>query len=544
MDDDDDFLDVPLSFVKTPDRPKKRRAETEVQTNRNGKVQRKKPATLSSITAVRDKKQKKSTEVDLWTLKHEPREISQCVVQPDKINELRDWMQKHLRREPARRVLLVHGPSGTGKTVMIKLLAKELNFSLSEWTEPVNVEWKNARGDYLGSDGSAQMYSVSRQKQFREFLYQSRAYVDLCSPDRTRLVVVRECPEGMTTEVRRRFWEIIEEYSRKAANPMILIMTTENEKKEIRMPDHVTPYLQTLAINQVIKTKMKKCLTDILSTESMSVPDDVFEDIIQSAEGDVRSAINNLQMYIIGKPLRTVGAKKPKQKKSKKEEPEKTHNLNIFHAVGKVLHNKRIEDGGGNNIPRTNVEKLMENLPIDPQLYLYWVHQSYLSFCDDVTVLSNIAEDFSAAEAFTSTSGYHGFEPDRSGNTPSSIWTSAACRSFMLHNVDTQVKGRMMTFHRPELLTCRASAVQNRRKMMDYVENWRPSDYASAGGEMVDSLPYRSRVERRNNVLKNLVQMSRNRRREEGKILEQLPGQLPFSWEKVNSVLDEDDIEE
>jgi hypothetical protein len=109
---------------------------------------------------------------------------------------------------------------------MCRLLAKELDYAISEWTEPTNVAWKNVEGEFLGDDGSAQLYNSSRNKQFSDFLYQTRCYPDLTRTEKNRLVVVKESPDAMELKFRRKFWETIEDYAQKGRNPMIIMITS------------------------------------------------------------------------------------------------------------------------------------------------------------------------------------------------------------------------------------------------------------------------------------------------------------------------------
>ena len=58
-----------------------------------------------------------------------------------KVEEVRDWLKRadaslQLGLTPTPRMLVLSGPTGSGKSAMLQVLAQELQFEVCEWLEP------------------------------------------------------------------------------------------------------------------------------------------------------------------------------------------------------------------------------------------------------------------------------------------------------------------------------------------------------------------------------------------------------------------------
>ncbi|CAG9529844.1 unnamed protein product [Cercopithifilaria johnstoni] len=93
--------------------------------------------------------------------------VEQLAVNPKKIDELRRWMQKKEGRCRECKLLLLTGPTGSGKTIAVKMLCRELNLELIEWncSEFYNV--------FYDPEGEEVVYEENQVRKFAEFLKSS-----------------------------------------------------------------------------------------------------------------------------------------------------------------------------------------------------------------------------------------------------------------------------------------------------------------------------------------------------------------------------------
>lgn len=82
-------------------------------------------------------------------------------------------------------VLLITGPPGSGKTATVRLIAKELDFDISEWITPLDADQ-----DFDNTDS----YTENHVKKFSDFLYRSSRYGSVFANQRKRLLLVEDFP--------------------------------------------------------------------------------------------------------------------------------------------------------------------------------------------------------------------------------------------------------------------------------------------------------------------------------------------------------------
>ena len=116
----------------------------------------------------------------LWVDKHAPRSSGDLAVHKKKVEEVRDWLKRadaslQLGLTPTPRMLVLSGPTGSGKSAMLQVLAQELQFEVCEWLEPRSEAFLPFQP---GMEQSAPY--ESRMKQFATFLQSSLRTLSLC----------------------------------------------------------------------------------------------------------------------------------------------------------------------------------------------------------------------------------------------------------------------------------------------------------------------------------------------------------------------------
>ncbi|DBA67986.1 TPA: hypothetical protein ACH3X2_014019 [Trebouxia sp. C0005] len=121
-----------------------------------------------------------------------------------------------------------------------------------------------------------------------------------------------------------------------------------------------------ISFNAVTKANMDKALQQACAESGIQVPGEVVTGIADSASGDLRNGLQTLQLAAVGLPLQGTGIKtsKAQAKRGKKNKAEaavsaatatsgsqvscgKDTGLALFHALGKILYNKRPDDAEG-----------------------------------------------------------------------------------------------------------------------------------------------------------------------------------------------------
>lgn len=94
----------------------------------------------------------------------------------------------------------------------------------------------------------------------------------------------------------------------------------------------------------------RTCLRElkrIAKAEALTVPDAELSAIVQAARCDLHNAIQSLALHAVG-AKRSVGPKRGKAAASKSSGEGRARDigLNLFHALGKILYNKRLTAEG------------------------------------------------------------------------------------------------------------------------------------------------------------------------------------------------------
>ncbi|KAK0127562.1 Cell cycle checkpoint protein rad17 [Cadophora gregata f. sp. sojae] len=402
---------------------------------------------------------KQENEMRPWAERFAPLNLDELAVHKKKVSDVREWLENVMGGRMRQRLLILKGAAGTAKTTTIQLLAKAMDCDVLEWRNPV--------GSVASSDGSLSMSAqfeefMGRGGKFGQLDIFSTDGQVLPKPEvkkldrRKNLILIEEFPNTFTrsSSALQSFRSTIISYL--ASNTPPLSMMSGNTSKESITPvvmiisetlltttsasaDSFTahrllgpeilqhPGVAVIEFNTIAPTILAKALELVVQKESRKsgrrkTPGPLVLKKIGEI-GDIRSAIGSLEFLCLrGDVDGDWGAKVAfgKIKKSSKDTALTTMereslelvtrreaSLGIFHAVGKVVYNKRDEtvqnkyfDKDGKELPDVEklpdfmstlsrphrsqilVDELIDETGTDTQTFVAALHENYILSCD------------------------------------------------------------------------------------------------------------------------------------------------------------------
>jgi cell cycle checkpoint protein len=347
-----------------------------------------------------------------------------------------------------QRLLVLKGPAGSGKTTTVSLLAKAMNFDISEWRNPTVADtginsFSSQFDDFLkrgGAFGSLEVFSGMPQNKDSGTAMQG--------DHKERILLVEEFPSTMTlsSSALSSFRNVLLQYLAAAVPPrstvfeqskthltshppIVLVISESLLTSATASTDSFTahrllgpdlcnhPYATILEFNPVAPTLVIKALELAIKKEARvsqrrRVPGPAILKRL-SELGDIRSAVNGLEFLCVRGDADSdwggrTAAKKTRSNKSsssmtsmEKESLElvtqREATLGIFHAVGKVVWNKRedprVADPGREPPPKppdhmptfdrpkasqVETDELLNEIGTDIQTFTAALHENYV----------------------------------------------------------------------------------------------------------------------------------------------------------------------
>ena len=355
-----------------------------------------------------------------WAEKYTPKDTTQLAVNPKKVSEVKTWLSFNLRsKKPG--ILMLLGPPGSGKTATIKILAKECQFSIQEWINPnENVEYS--------SDKNFEMPYISQAKSFRNFMTRANKYQSLGNAGTNKIILLEDLP-SFSNNNSEEFHTILK---LPRLFPLVIIQSEEtlsnSKKSDLFNQDFLDENaVHTINFNAMTLTSLTKVITSIAQGQKCPVPDkNAINSLVASTNGDIRAAINAFQIGAATKMFKrgvfegSTSLQSSKKKTGKKSSGKsdsnlaviggKDVNIDLFHAIGKVLYCKRSEETESQNFHVSkhrlrqkliiDPEELIENVPMSLDSFTAFLHQSCTDFYTDIKSLSGAIENLSIADPF------------------------------------------------------------------------------------------------------------------------------------------------
>jgi len=209
-----------------------------------------------------------------WTVKHKPKSSAEVVGNREAISTFEKWLKSWEKGIPQQRAAFLHGPPGVGKTVTVEVLANDLSMELIE---------KNA-SDYR------------TEEKIRQFAGLASQYSGFFG--RKRVILLDEM-DGVHGTADRGAIPAVTKIIKNTRCPIVLTANDFWNKKFVAFRDK-KKYL-IIEFKKLPAREVLKHLKRICAKEDIAAEEEALNFIAQRSEGDVRSAVNDLQALTQGK---------------------------------------------------------------------------------------------------------------------------------------------------------------------------------------------------------------------------------------------------
>ncbi|TMW68582.1 hypothetical protein Poli38472_006050 [Pythium oligandrum] len=372
----------------------------------------------------------------LWSDTYVPQLADELCVQKKKIQELQDWLQQSIPMPDSspsvfrKRLLFLCGPPGAGKSTALRCLAQRMGVKIKEWSD--NAAAGRLQFHRMLQDQFATTHT-SAWDDFIDFINRSINYSALTVstvPERRRsrkrkhpqahvsnesssvsagagqVILLETWPElHSSSSFDASAWEVklkqaFQQIVNPAANiqfPVVCVFSDARESKVDMLKlkrlfsDQVvlSPLTSVIQFNAVTAVQLKKTLVRILDQEDATVSTPELQQVIENSDGDIRHAINMLQLTRNRRKMKRergpASIKKPSKSSptsigtDEDEEATRDPFLSDFHIIGKLLHGKSqasMSSNGGTKHGLVDFDRILDTsaMPLDRVLSLMYTN--------------------------------------------------------------------------------------------------------------------------------------------------------------------------
>jgi len=286
-----------------------------------------------------------------WTEKYAPKRVSEIVKNTEAAMKLLKLVKEW---KPGSKGILLYGPPGTGKTVSVYAVANELNYEVIEMNASDTRNVQNV----MRIAGSAAMQAPIFAK-------------------RGRIVLIDEI-DGLSGREDRGGLGAIIKVIKNARVPVVL---TANDPWDPKFAS-LRQYCQLIAYKRLTMWDIVKVLRSICQKEGIIADNEVLKGIAKNAEGDLRSAINDLQALAEGRKKLTkdmlgILARRDREK-------------NIFEVLRMIFSAKTAK----------MATFALSMADVDYEMLMRWISENIPSHMEDAEELAKAYDALSRADVF------------------------------------------------------------------------------------------------------------------------------------------------
>jgi replication factor C large subunit len=288
-----------------------------------------------------------------WTVKHKPTSLKEVVGNKEAIEKLVEWVKSWDRRIPEKRAVFIYGPPGVGKTVSVEALAKDLRLELVE---------KNA-SDYRTEEAVKRFAGLASQYST---LFGGR-----------RIILFDEL-DGLTGTADKGGVKAITEIVKAAQCPIVLIANSAYDPRFTNLRN----YCLLVEFKKPPVKEVMKHLKNICLKEGIEADENALKFIAERSEGDIRSALNDLQALAQGKKRLTYDDVSWLSHRDRQEE--------IFTVLRMIFYAKTCD----------GARRAVNMADVDVDMLLEWIYENLPAHLTDPHDLAKAMDALSMADVY------------------------------------------------------------------------------------------------------------------------------------------------
>jgi len=300
-----------------------------------------------------------------WAEKYRPKNLNEVVGNNEAVEKIRRWAGSWEKGVPKKKAVILVGDPGTGKTSSAIALANDFGWGVIELNASDQRNYEKIKK--VAMFGAVYETFTDRG----DFIFSKEGGRKLIILDEADNLFGKEDKGGMRAIV---------ETIRSTKQPVVLIV---NDYYELTRKSGIIKNLcLTVRFERIGENGVKHVLKNICEKEKVELSFDALEKIFQHSNGDLRSAINDLQSLCAGR------------KKISAEDTATLGNRDlkttIFNALSDILKSKDIEKS----------RNAVLNLDETPDYLILWLDENLPLEYRDAEDLKNAYEKLSRADVF------------------------------------------------------------------------------------------------------------------------------------------------
>ena len=372
--------------------------------NPTQRIQRK-SSSISLLNNTNSINSNKPADTELFIDRYTPETSSELAVSDSAIKAFSEWATSPDFRN-SKRILIISGPSGAGKTAMVRVVCRELGFSTIEYSP---------YGAMTHYDPNGGAYSVSPVDDFRSWVMRAAKGTSILSDAPLRFLVLEDFP-FINSENSMKFRAVFADYLRfPRVMPMVIILSDSERFSRhggsknlaysivasfLLPTSEINPRVHSIKVNPVTLKKMRQALTKVAAKYGVKMGMTTVNDIVQECGKDIRSAMNMLQFSQFDFAGKKINCRKDFE-------------LSLFHGAGKILHPRfkelspdplqaQTSAGSGSSSKKTKSYPehfLLESSGVKPHQIVECAVENIYGFISDIDSLADAFEAISLGDS-------------------------------------------------------------------------------------------------------------------------------------------------